>query len=259
MVECSETGMVYLENPPAYEQLVDEFAWQKTYEEERKRRTQAEPVLARVSGVFKWMRMNLKKPRLIRTAAKHIRELRATQPDEAVFHLVDVGCGGGEKTSEIPKFLIAHGEKSVSPIGVEVSPVLAAAAQARFEEFGGRCIECPAIEGVNLIADETVHLVILSSFLEHEINPVGLLEACKRKLVEGGRIIIKVPNFGSWNRRFRQEKWCGFRYPDHVNYFTPETLHAAIKAAGLTTRSSGWLDIMPTSDNMWVIAEKLPA
>lgn len=257
MVECTETGMVFLENPPAYEQLADEFAWQKTYAEEKKRRTKAEPVLARVSGMVKWMRLNLKKPRLIRTAAHHIRELRAKQPKGAVFNLVDVGCGGGEKTAQIPEFLIAKGEASVSPIGVEVSEVLAAAAQRRFEPFGGRCIEQPAVEGMESIETDSVQLVILSSFLEHEINPVGLLAVSKRKLVEGGRVIIKVPNFGSLNRQFRKEKWCGFRYPDHVNYFTPQTLRATIEAAGLKMRKPGWLDIMPTSDNMWVIAEKV--
>ena len=159
--------MVFLENPPAYEQLADEFAWQKTYEEEKQRRVKAEPVLARISGLVKWMRLNLKKPRLIRTAATHIRQLRSNQPQGAPFTLVDVGCGGGEKTAQIPEFLVAKGERSVSPVGVEVSQVLAAAAQTRFEKFGGHCIECPAIEGVNSLADDSVHLVVLSSFLEH--------------------------------------------------------------------------------------------
>ena len=38
VVECQETGMVYLANPPDYSRLVEEFAWEKTFEEESKRR-----------------------------------------------------------------------------------------------------------------------------------------------------------------------------------------------------------------------------
>lgn len=257
MVQCRETSLVYLENPPIYEALADEFAWEKTYAEEKQRRQKAEPIISRISGVVKWMRLNLKKPRLIRTAAAHIAELRQTlHLGGGAFHMVDVGCGGGEKTAQIPEFLSSRGLPTISPIGVEVSPVLARAAADRFAPYGGRCVESTAIEGLSQLEDASVHLVVLSSFLEHEINPVGLLEACRHKLVIGGRIIIKVPNFGSVNRRLRQQKWCGFRYPDHVNYFTPETLTATIQKAGLTLRPSGWLDMMPTSDNMWLIAER---
>ena len=248
--------MVYLENPPVYEALADEFAWEKTYSAEKKRRQQVEPVLSKISGVVKWMRRNLKKPRLIRTAAFHIGELRNLLQLQGSFHMVDVGCGGGEKTAQIPEFLASRGLPMVSPIGVEVSPVLARASAERFAPFGGRCVESTAIEGVEQLDNDSIHLVILSSFLEHEVNPVGLLDACRRKLVTGGRIIIKVPNYGSLNRKVRQQKWCGFRYPDHVNYFTPQTLEATIRKAGLSARPKGWLDTMPTSDNMWSIAEK---
>jgi hypothetical protein len=30
VVQCSTCGFVYLRNPPTYEQLVSEFAWEKT-------------------------------------------------------------------------------------------------------------------------------------------------------------------------------------------------------------------------------------
>ena len=256
VVTCRETGFVYLENPPVYAALTDEFAWEKTFETEKKRRQRAEPVLSRISGALKWMRLNLKKPRLVRTAAHHIAELRRQLDVAEAFQMVDVGCGGGEKTAQIPDFLKARGRPAVTPIGVELSPILAEMAAERFAALGGRCVQSTAIEGMEKLDDDSVHLVILRSFLEHEVNPVGLLEAAQRKLMPGGRVIIKVPNFGSLNRRVRQQKWCGFRYPDHVNYFTPETLTATIERAGLAVRPRGWLDVMPTSDNMWFIAEK---
>ena len=31
------------------------------------------------------------------------------------------------------------------------------------------------------------------------------------------------------------KRWCGFRYPDHLNYFTPKTLAAMAGEAGFNT------------------------
>ena len=37
-------------------------------------------------------------------------------------------------------------------------------------------------------------------------------------------MFVRVPNYGSFNRRVVGKKWCGFRHPDHVNYFEIESL-----------------------------------
>jgi hypothetical protein len=50
-------------------------------------------------------------------------------------------------------------------------------------------------------------------------------------------------------------RWCGFRYPDHLNYFTPKTLVALAAKAGFET-GFGLTGRLPTSDNMWAILAK---
>ena len=45
-----------------------------------------------------------------------------------------------------------------------------------------------------------------------------------------------MPNFGSVNRRVSGSQWCGFRYPDHVNYFTPQSLRTMAADCGLSLR-----------------------
>ena len=62
--------------------------------------------------------------------------------------------------------------------------------------------------------------ILLRSFLEHETQPQALLAECARVLAPGGTVYVRVPNYGSLNRRLLGGKWCGFRHPDHVNYFT---------------------------------------
>ena len=72
---------------------------------------------------------------------------------------------------------------------------------------------------------------------------------------DGARLIVKVPNFASWNRRLRGDAWCGFRFPDHVNYFTPETLTLLLRETGFRVARFGVFDRLPTSDTMWLVAE----
>jgi hypothetical protein len=43
VVQCSTCGFVYLRNPPTYEQLVSEFAWEKTRAIEKQRRKRQKP------------------------------------------------------------------------------------------------------------------------------------------------------------------------------------------------------------------------
>ncbi len=248
--------MVFLENPPTYDRLAEEFAWEKTYAAEKQRRRREEPVLSWISGIVKWMRLNLRRPHIVKTTLRHLRDLRRTMPGEEALRFLDVGCGDGKKTVQIPELMQQRGEEPVRPVGIEVSTAQAVEAQERFSAFEGECIAKAALDGMAEIEDRSIHLIVLLSFLEHEVQPVNLLKACGSKLVPGGRVIIKVPNFASWNRRIRRERWCGFRYPDHVNYFTPETLTRAVEAAGLRVRKPGWRDRLPTSDNMWFVVER---
>jgi hypothetical protein len=97
----------------------------------------------------------------------------------------------------------------------------------------------------------------MHSFLEHESEPLELLEATRDALQMGGVVIIKVPNYECWNRRYwRTKDWPGFRFPDHVNYFTPESLRSLVEKAGLCVLRFGVWDRFPTSDNMWLVANR---
>ena len=71
-----------------------------------------------------------------------------------------------------------------------------------------------------------------------------------------GVAIIKVPNFSSINRRVMGSRWCGFRFPGHVNYFTPASLRSMVEDAGLSAVGVGFFDRFPLSDNMWMVVRK---
>jgi hypothetical protein len=53
-------------------------------------------------------------------------------------------------------------------------------------------------------------------------------------------------------------KWCGFRYPDHVNYFTLHSLRDVAARAGFTTGLVNRISF-PVDDNVSVLLRKARA
>lgn len=54
VVQCSTCGFVYLRNSPTYEQLVSEFAWEKTRAIEKQRRKRQSPLLQALDERTRW-------------------------------------------------------------------------------------------------------------------------------------------------------------------------------------------------------------
>ncbi len=105
-------------------------------------------------------------------------------------------------------------------------------------------------------------LTQLRAYLEHEREPAAVLAETWRVLKPAGCVLIKVPNYGCWNRPVRGSRWCGYRFPDHVNYFTPRSLRRVLEDNAFVVARCGWFDRLPTNDNMWLVARKaghLPA
>lgn len=233
IVQCEGCEFVYLQNVPVYERLVDELAWEKTSEAERERRRVSYPVVNRIEHLTRW--------RLFLIPNKAVRRMRRMFKEGRIL---DVGCAAGRS---VPEPFI--------PFGVEISKELATAANELMSARGGYAICAPAVEGVRQFPDRYFSGVVLSSFLEHEANPKQLLEQVARVVADDGKVYVRVPNFSSINRRVMQAKWCGFRHPDHVNYFTPRSLRRMAKDCGFKMRVMTPLSL-PFNDNINAILSR---
>lgn len=253
IVRCRETGFVFLENPPDYSQLETEFAWEETYVEEKRRRVEEEPVFSRVSTFAKTTKSTLfPKRNKIASIALGIMQRIEREKSPTVL---DIGCGEGNLMVELHSRFSNAGREMV-PLGIEVSRQLAINSGAKLEAFGGKVLCSNALDGVAELPDGSVDLALMCSFLEHECQPLRLLQRLHRVLGPGGSVVVKVPNFDCWNRVIRGRKWCGFRFPDHVNYFTPQTLQMLAQEAGFTISRQSMRDKFPLSDNMYAVLVK---
>ncbi len=231
IVQCNRCVFVFLANPVSYQALMDAHEWQSSFAREKKRRQEH----ARLS-------------RIIRRLRYHFRHLRTDR--KRLFlqlfgagKVVDVGCGLGNMLPE-----------PIVPIGIEISPKLARQADRNMRARGGYCLHATALEGMRQLSSNAFDGILLNSFLEHEIAPLKLLKESRRVLKSDGKIYVRVPNYGSINRKLLGKRWCGFRYPDHVNYFCWHSLSNMAEKAGFQARLlNSWN--LPLDDNIKAVLQ----
>jgi SAM-dependent methyltransferase len=255
---CAETGFVYLANPPDQQLFRDEFAWEVTHEREADRRRRREPLLHALSVWTKTVRHRLlRRDKVAVLAADLLRTAARDVPGP--LRLVDVGCGEGTLALRVAGRLSPAVAERLEPVGIELSNVLAHRADRKLRTRGGRCIHATGIEGLTDLERSSVQVIVLSCILEHEIAPLPLLRSCRARLTADGRMIVKVPNYACLARHVRGRRWCGYRWPDHVNYFTPATLAATARAAGLRVVRMSLMDRNPISDSLYAVLGRDPA
>ncbi|HUG09719.1 MAG TPA: class I SAM-dependent methyltransferase [Opitutaceae bacterium] len=238
---CGDCHLAYITNPPHYEALTAEFEWDQSADAERLRRHAAHSRIGSVNiKVIAWLK------RTYRALMRHNKLLALSRRYGLSGEVIDVGCGDGNMWDSLPS--------GCAPVGIELSPVLVRVARARLKGKPGRLIECDALGGLREIGDSSANGAILISYLEHEANPSAAIRELRRTLRPGAIAILKMPNYACWNRTIRGPRWCGFRFPDHVNYFTPRALRRILARGGFEIVSYGFADHPPTSDNMWCVA-----
>lgn len=252
LVRCKETDFHFIANPPRYERLSEEFAWEKTSKAERDRRRREERLVYLASTIAKKLKFAFRPKRnKMFDLARKVLPIKTNKK----FVVLDIGCGNGKKmTSFCDRFrdIGIH----ITPMGVEVSSCLANDSRQRFKQMGGDVIENNAIDGLLQVQPESVDLVTMLSFLEHESQPLQLLNSVRNALKPAGAIVIKVPNFACWNRKVRGRRWAGYRFPDHVSYFTPASLDLLARQSGFYLQPQRLSDRLPTNDNMYAVLIK---
>jgi len=242
IVACEACDFVYLPVAATPDYFAEgEGAWESSIKEVRARKLKEAPLVTSLSLATRFRTKFRKK-----TPVTFIEQALNPGPGEKLA-VLDIGCGSGDYLDSL--------DERFTPYGIELSKGLAERARAAFEPRGGHVVSATSVEGLPQFAPASIDAVVMRSYLEHEPQAKEVLEGAHRVLRNGGLVVVKVPNYGSLNRRIMGERWCGFRFPEHVNYFTPASLAAMAASVGLSCEQ-GFLDRLPTSDNMWAVLRK---
>lgn len=161
-----------------------------------------------------------------------ISELRASQKEwenKTPKSLLDVGCGEGF----VLKYFHKRGWKVA---GIDFSRV-------GVDQMNPDCSKHVEQGDIFELLNAQIHLqnkhdlVWLGNVLEHVLDPIELLSSLKNVLNNDGFLVVTVPNDGNayheWlleNEKIPMRWWIAV--PDHINYFTAETLKNTAEATG---------------------------
>ena len=231
LVQCSDCGLTYLQNPVTYEALEEDFAWEKTYETKKAQSKGSTPLSPYIRKIRNALGMYRSKDASFR---KWFND----------GHVLDVGCGWGQRIAA-----------PMTPYGIELSNSMQEVADNRMRAAGGYCLHGAGAEAIWDFPEGQFDGIVMFSYLEHETEVTRVLKGAHRALKATGGVFIRVPNFGSLNRRVIGPKWCGFRYPDHVNYFTLDTLRDTATRCGFRMELVNKITL-PLDDNISVLLRK---
>lgn len=271
LVQCGGCGLPYMPEYPTDEAIDTEFEWSESFKRERMERWMRNPFArawtmsvlfmkpSREARALRWIRRHA--PPTIAadgspgaTAGELYAALAAPSGTRAVpggtgvpngtrrARMIDVGCGDGR----LPALALRWGYDA---IGVEPSPKMAARAARR---MGAERVLCGRLSDFDL-PPASFDLAVTVSYLEHEPRPAPVLRRLFELLRPGGVTVHKTPNYDCLLRRILGARWSGYRWPEHVQYFSPATLGRLLGDVGFQLIS---VKANPLSDNFWIAARK---
>ncbi len=133
--------------------------------------------------------------------------------------VLDVGCGRGVLLTPLT-------DLGFEVHGVEMSKKAIDGAEERAEiRIAPKLVEAA-------YNDDYFDEVILWHTLEHFDDPIATLRTCSRILRPGGRLIIAVPNFSSWQARWNGPNWFHLDPPRHLFHFPLPALRRLVQQCG---------------------------
>jgi SAM-dependent methyltransferase len=134
--------------------------------------------------------------------------------------VLDVGCGRGDLAA-------AFARRGWQASVVDPSPLAVAAARTVGVDARQGSIFEP------LWPAASFDVVLFHHSLEHVDKPLEALRRAAELLRPGGRLVVAVPDWGSWQRRVFRSRWFHLDLPRHLQHFTAHALDEIAKRSGL--------------------------
>lgn len=145
-------------------------------------------------------------------------------------NLLDIGCGVGDFLCQVKKL-------GWNVMGIEPSDDAKKIAQERL----GFTPLSPS--EYDQIPDQSFDVITMWHVLEHVSDLYFQMKELVRLLKPGGRLIIALPNYKSFDSCYYKDKWAAWDVPRHLNHFSPECIQSIFSTVGfqyLDTKKLVW-------------------
>ena len=203
VVRCGECGLVRLDPQPAPDELHDYYPQDYWFAPDNSAVSRLEERYRRL---------------VVRDHLQFVE--RALRGSRAQGPLLDVGCGGG-------LFLGMMRKRGFRVIGLDNSREAAAIA---WRQQGAPAI-CGLLENAPFAPGSVAGLTMFH-VLEHLYDPRAYLIAARQLLARDGRLVVQVPNAGSWQFRMLGPRWNGVDVPRHLFDFRDRDMEKLLDSCG---------------------------
>lgn len=135
--------------------------------------------------------------------------------------LLELGCAYG--------FFLMEARRHFDVAGIEL-----AAEAADHGRRGGLNVVHGAADEASLRRIGHADVIVLFDVIEHLPEPCDTLALCCQHLNPGGVIVITTGDFGSWAARLTGAKWRLMTPPQHLWFFTQESMRRLAGGLGLS-------------------------
>jgi 2-polyprenyl-3-methyl-5-hydroxy-6-metoxy-1,4-benzoquinol methylase len=135
--------------------------------------------------------------------------------------LLDVGCAFGF-------FLDVARQRGWTVAGIEISEY---AAEYAARQLGLSVTNKTITEA--MFEEKSFDVITIWYVIEHLQNPKQVLRHLSNFLKDDGMLVISTPNVDSYRARIQGKKWRCWIPPEHLVYFSPETMRNLLKKCAL--------------------------
>ena len=204
---CEDCGLLYTTPKPSDEKLGEYYKSEEYYSHQENKKGFIPRIYEAVKSV------NLKHKIAIATEGKKHGEL------------LDIGCGVGD-------FLHLAEQNGWQCTGAEPSEDAAAIAKNRVK---GEIMQPIDLEK---LPNESFDVITMWHVLEHVSDLQWQVNQLNRLLKKGGRLVIALPNYNSYDAQFYQGKWAAYDVPRHLNHFSQDSIAKIFKIKGLIQKQT---------------------
>jgi 2-polyprenyl-3-methyl-5-hydroxy-6-metoxy-1,4-benzoquinol methylase len=137
--------------------------------------------------------------------------------------ILDVGCSDSS-------FLLALDSQRWDRVGIEYIGGVVEVVRSFFPELEVRQGDVFS----ESLKEKDFDAVTFWHVLEHLFHPDEVLNRAYRLLKPGGRLVVSVPRFDSYQARVFKEHWFAFDVPRHLHHFSQAALTILMQNAGFT-------------------------
>lgn len=210
--ECLNCGLLFTEPRPGKDKIGEYYKSDEYYSHQENK-------VGFIPRVYETVKsMNLKRKWKLATKGK------------SVGTVLDIGCGVGD-------FLHIMESQGWKTVGIEPSEEAKAIAKKRTKA------QLFSPENIEQLPDGSFDLITMWHVLEHVDDLKTEIAHLERLLKQGGRLVLALPNFKSYDAQYYKSQWAAYDVPRHLNHFCKKSITNIFKDSNLKwneTKKLGW-------------------